>query len=73
MTDLYCRSYILNPVPINLIDEAVNIKDFGVTTFRLDFRDESYEEVINILNLYINNKEFDSKDFTKGHFRRGIE
>lgn len=73
MTDLYCRSYILNPVPINLLDEISEIKELGITSLRFDFRDESYEQVKNIINIYINNKEFDKKDFTKGHFRRGIE
>ncbi|MBM6839331.1 U32 family peptidase, partial [Clostridium saudiense] len=43
MTDLYCRSYILNPVPLNLFDEIDSIKEFGVTSLRFDFRDESYE------------------------------
>lgn len=73
MTDLYCRSYILNPVAINLLDEISAIKDLGITSLRFDFRDESYEQVKSILNIYINNKEFEKKDFTKGHFRRGIE
>lgn len=73
MTDLYCRSYILNPVPLNLFDEIDSIKEFGVTSLRFDFRDESYEEVKNIYNIYKNKFKFDSKDYTKGQFRRGIE
>lgn len=73
MTDLYCRSYILNPVPLNLFDEIDSIKEFGVTSLRFDFRDESYEEVKNIYNIYKNKLKFDSKDYTKGQFRRGIE
>ncbi len=73
MTDLYCRSYILNPVPLNLFDEIDSIKEFGVTSLRFDFRDESYEEVKSIYNIYKNKLKFDSKDYTKGQFRRGIE
>lgn len=73
MTDLYCRSYILNPVPLNLFDEIDSIKEFGVTSLRFDFRDESYQEVKNIYNIYKNKLKFDSKDYTKGQFRRGIE
>lgn len=73
MTDLYCRSYILNPVPLNLFDEIDSIKEFGVTSLRFDFRDEGYEEVKNIYNIYKNKFKFDSKDYTKGQFRRGIE
>lgn len=73
MTDLYCRSYILNPTAINLLDELELIKELGITSLRFDFRDESYEDVKNILEIYINNKEVDKKNFNKGHFRRGIE
>ena len=49
MTDLYCRSYILNPVPLNIIDEIEELKGFGITTFRFDFRDETYKEVKNVI------------------------
>ena len=73
MTDLYCRSYILNPVPLNLFDEIDSIKEFGITSFRFDFRDESYDEVKKVYNIYKNNLDFESKDYTKGQFRRGIE
>ena len=73
MTDLYCRSYILNPVPVNLAEEIQEIKDLGVTTLRFDFRDESYEEVINVLNIFRKGMKYESKEFTKGHYRRGIE
>ena len=73
MTDLYCRSYILNPVPLNLFDEIESIKEFGVTSLRFDFRDESYEDVKKVYNIYKNKLSFDGKDYTKGQFRRGIE
>lgn len=73
MTDLYCRSYILNPVAINLLDEIDLIKEMGVSSLRFDFRDEDCNEVKKIIDIYINNKEFNKKDFTKGHFRRGVE
>lgn len=73
MTDLYCRSYILNPVPINLLDEIDLIKELGITTLRFDFRNETYDQVKNIIKIYKCNEEFEKKDFTKGHFRRGVE
>ena len=59
MTDLFCRSHILNPVPLNLFDEISTLKEIGIKTFRFDFRDENYEEVkkvlicIKIMNLMI--------------------
>ena len=73
MTDLYCRSYILNPVPLNIIDEIEELKGFGITTFRFDFRDETYKEVKNVISILKNGDAFDSKEYTKGHYRRGVE
>ena len=73
MTDLFCRSYILNPVPLNLFDEISILKEIGIKTFRFDFRDESYEDVKKIINMYRNNEVYDKSNYTKGQFRRGIE
>ena len=73
MTDLFCRSYILNPVPLNLFDEANYLKDIGIKTFRFDFRDETYNEVKDVLNMYLGKTEYDKANYTKGQFRRGIE
>lgn len=73
MTDLFCRSYILNPVPLNLFDEISRLKEIGIKTFRFDFRDESYDEVKKVINMYKNNEAYDKNNYTKGQFRRGIE
>ena len=73
MTDLFCRSYILNPVPLNLFDEISTLKEIGIKTFRFDFRDENYEEVKKVINMYKNNESYDKSNYTKGQFRRGIE
>ena len=73
MTDLFCRSYILNPVPLNLFDERTYLKEAGIKTLRFDFRDESYEEVKNVYNMYLGKIEYDKSNYTKGQFRRGIE
>lgn len=73
MTDLFCRSYILNPVPLNLFDELSTLKEIGIKTLRFDFRDECYDEVKQVINMYKNNKDYDKSNYTKGQFRRGIE
>ena len=38
-----------------------------------DFRDENYDKVKEILSIYKNKEKFDSKNYTKGQFRRGVE
>ncbi|MGL5153204.1 MAG: DUF3656 domain-containing U32 family peptidase [Clostridium sp.] len=72
MTDIFCRSYILNGKPLNLIDERDELRELGVKAFRLEFRDESFEEVLEVLNKLYYNEELKG-EFTKGHYRRGIE
>ncbi len=73
MTDIFCRSYILNPKPINLIEEKDDLISLGVNSFRVEFRDESYNEVKKVLRM-INGEEIkNSNEYTKGHYRRGIE
>lgn len=73
MTDNYCRSHILNNVPLNLIDEMENLKTMGIETFRLDFKDESSVETKNVLDMLSGKIIIDGKLYTKGHYRRGVE
>lgn len=73
MTDVFCRSHILNGVPLNLISEKEDLKDMGITTFRIDFKDENKNEVRKVLEMYNNNFEIDSKLYTKGCYKRGVE
>ena len=71
--DNNCRSYILNSLATNLIEEVEELKSFNITNFRVDFKDESYEEVKDILNQIAYNKKNENNKYTKGHYRRGVE
>lgn len=73
MTDIFCRSYILNSQPLNLIEEKEELQKLGVKSFRVEFRDESKKDVKNVIKMIRNEIEIDSKKYTKGHYRRGIE
>lgn len=73
MTDIFCRSYILNPKPINLIEEKEDLISLGVNSFRVEFRDESYNEVKKVLRMINREESINSNEYTKGHYRRGIE
>lgn len=73
-TDKFCRSYIYNSVPLNLLPNVKELKNMGVQSFRLDFIDESYEQTKEILNSFIEGKwEKDFSKFTRGHYKKGIE
>ena len=73
-TDKYCRSYIYNNVPVNLISNMTEIIKSNISCFRLDFIHENYEETLEVLNNYIKktwSTEF--KNYTRGHYKRGVE
>ena len=73
LCDNNCRSHILNSVPTNLIEQVEEFKSFNITNFRVDFKDESYEEVNDILNQIAKGVKNENKKYTQGHYRRGVE
>ena len=73
LCDNHCRSHILNSLPINLIEEAEEMKAFNIENFRVDFLDESYEEVKDVLSQVNSGKKNENRTYTKGHYRRGVE
>ncbi len=72
-----CITHIINEKPLNLIDELDLLLPY-VNRFRLQFTNESYDEVIKIVNQYkeklngSNKKYFDSEKQTRGYFKREI-
>lgn len=72
--DRYCRSHIYNSVPLNLIPNLEDLGRIGAKHFRLDFIDESFEETKNILESYEEGRfEGSFENFTRGHYKRGVE
>ncbi|EJP6473284.1 U32 family peptidase [Clostridium botulinum] len=73
-TDIFCRSHIYNNSDINLIGNIEEIEMLGINSFRLDFLEESYEEIEYILKS-LKEKEWygDFKSYTRGHYKRGVE
>ena len=73
-TDKYCRSYIYNNVPVNLISNMTEIIKNNISCFRLDFIHEDYEQTLEVLRNYIKktwSTEFNN--YTRGHYKRGVE
>ncbi|WP_186430963.1 DUF3656 domain-containing protein [Clostridium sp. BSD9I1] len=73
-TDKFCRSYILNSVPLNLISNIKELEKLNINSMRIDFTDESYDETLKIVKALQDrqwNEEFEN--YTRGHFRRGVE
>ncbi|WP_040211965.1 U32 family peptidase [Clostridium polynesiense] len=73
-TDLFCRSILLNTIPLNLIDRQKELKEIGIKSFRVDFTDENYEETYKILEMLKEKASILIKDeATRGHYKRGVE
>ncbi len=73
-SDRFCRSHIFNFVPLNLINEMKELKNTGISSFRADFIDESYDETVKVIKALKDKKWPENlADFTRGHYRRGVE
>lgn len=73
-TDKFCRSYVYNNVPNNLIPNINELKSMNIKSFRADFIDESYEETKKVLQAIKDEKwEGDFAKYTRGHYKRGVE
>lgn len=80
----FCYNVIYNCVPTGLLEEAGQIKDMGITMLRMNFTKETPEETRKMLDIFTDaylptekNQKKKSADkipeFTKGHFKRGVE
>lgn len=74
LTDIYCRSHIYNSSILNLIGNLRELDALNIDSYRLDFIDESYEETRDVL-LSLKSRELsgDFTNYTRGHFKRGVE
>lgn len=73
-TDKFCRSYVYNNARTNLIDVKNELYDMGIKSYRIDFIDEDYEESKKVLSYFLGKEEeLPSFNYTKGHYKRGVE
>lgn len=73
-TDKYCRSHIYNHVPVNLVPHLKELRKNGYNFFRVDFIDEDENKIKEVLKMIMDEKyEGDYKEYTRGHYKRGVE
>ncbi|MFL0247933.1 U32 family peptidase [Candidatus Clostridium stratigraminis] len=73
-TDKFCRSHIYNNVATNLIPYIKELKANGAAFLRMDFIDENYEETLKVLQAVKAEKwTVEYVNFTRGHYKRGVE
>ena len=73
ITDRFCRCSLLNSVPLNLLDKEIELRELGISSLRVEFTDESYEETLEVLNCLGKNKNYNDNSYTRGHYKRGVE
>jgi len=75
----FCYNTILNPLPVSLHGCADSVKSLAPEGLRLCFTIETGEETKAVLNAFAaefirgENAEPPFTEFTRGHFRRGVE
>jgi putative protease len=69
---------IYNSVPLFLLKDFEEVKKLGMKSLRLSFTTESRKETEETVGLYIDRYLYGRStnftgEYTKGHFKRGIE
>lgn len=73
-TDKFCRSYIYNADPTNLIPNIEELRSMGIDSFRVDFIDENYNQTKKILKCFEKEEFYDDfSGFTRGHYKNSVE
>lgn len=73
MTDIFCRSYIMNGKPKNLLDSTKDLESIGISAMRIDLTTESFEEARTIIQAFLSGEALTLDSFNRGHYRRGVE
>lgn len=75
----FCYNMIYNSQVLELFESFDQIKTLGVARIRLEFTKETPEEMETVLHRYArawytgSSRKNTRADFTKGHFKRGVE
>lgn len=75
----YCYNTIYNPSPVSLLGSEDLVRRMGIDRIRLQFTVEGQEDETRILDAFIRSflhgksTKAPVRDFTRGHFKRGVE
>lgn len=75
----FCYNVIYNSIPTGFLQEEEKIKNFGIKNLRISLTTEGKQQSKEVLELFLGvykNKKAVPKnvsEFTKGHFKRGVE
>lgn len=75
----FCYNVIYNEVPLSLLEEWEEVRELSPQTVRLCFTTECREEIRKVTQrfvkriFYSETSEVRNLEFTRGHFKRGVE
>lgn len=69
----HCMNTIYNSVPLSLHQYLPEIKGRGIRAVRLDFTVENSGETERIIRFYADGKGASPKDYTTGHYKKGVQ
>ena len=81
---VHCYNILYNTVPLSLHGQWKSLLENPCSVYRIEFTLEDAQETANILDYYMDlvktvengdemTREFPFKDFTNGHYKRGVE
>ena len=73
LTDVFCRSYILNSKIKNNLDQQNLLRDQGFRHFRADLSTEDQAEADRVIRSLLSGQGIYVPEHTRGHYKRGIE
>jgi len=69
-----CYNVIWNADPTVLIGKIDTINDMGLFDhYRIDFTIEDTSDIVDVLESFIDGKDYLKKNYTTGHYKRGVE
>ena len=75
----FCYNTIYNPAPLSLLGSEKLVRRLMAERLRLQFTVEGTEQTEKVLDAFIGSFVYDRdvevpfRDFTRGHFKRGVE
>lgn len=73
LTDVFCRSYIMNSKIKNNLDQQSLLRDQGFCHFRADLSTEDQAEADRVIRSLLSGQGLYVPEHTRGHYKRGVE
>ena len=70
---VFCYNIIYNSLPLDLTDEKKAVSQLNVKSLRLTFTTENEKTALNVIRRCFEPSDLPKGNYTKEHFRRGVE